>query len=417
MIRDFIPRLYQETILATAAKSNTLVVLPTGMGKTAVAFLLSAQRLKNYPKSKIVLLAPTKPLVQQHLETFKKHLEMDDEQMILLTGEIKPEKRAELWKKAKIVFSTPQGMENDIISGRINLEQVSLMVFDEAHRSVGDYAYAFIAKQYNKKSNYPRILGLTASPGSDMEKIQEIIKNLHIEEIEIRTYEDPDVKPYVQDIEVDWVKVSLPSMFSNIQKHLKDFVKERKNKLKKWGILKRKDVNFVNKKDLLAMQAQLRARASSGEKDFVLWKSISVLAEIMKIQHSLELLETQGIVALHEYFEKLRSESVSTKTKAVKNIVKDLNFRSAFILAEKLYNQGFQHPKLVELQKIIEKEIKKDVKIIVFNQYRDNANDIVKVLNKIKGVKAHLFVGQLKKGETGLSQKEQKAVLDKFRSN
>jgi Fanconi anemia group M protein len=417
MLKDFTPRLYQETILATAVNHNALVVLPTGMGKTAVSMMLAVQRFKQYPNSKILVLAPTRPLVEQHIETFKKYLDISSEEFVVFTGFVKPEKRAELWKTVKIIFSTPQGLENDIITSRINLADVSLLVFDEAHRAVGDYAYVFVAKQYYKKAKYPRILGLTASPGSDLEKIQEVINNLFIEKIEVRTDQDPDVKPYIKEIKIDWVKVKLPPPFEKVQGFLKAFVKDRVSKLKKWGILQRKDISFVNKKDLLGLQAQLRGRAASGEKDFVLWNAISVLAEIMKVQHGLELLETQGVNALHEYLSKLQKEGYSSKTKAVKNIVADINFKSALINTQQMFEKGFQHPKLIELQKLIEKEIKDNVKIIVFNQYRDNAKNIVEELNKIESVNAKLFVGQQKKRESGLSQKEQKQMLDEFRNN
>jgi len=37
MLKNFVPRLYQQTILGTAANYHTLVVLPTGLGKTALA--------------------------------------------------------------------------------------------------------------------------------------------------------------------------------------------------------------------------------------------------------------------------------------------------------------------------------------------------------------------------------------------
>ena len=131
MIRNFEPRLYQQTILGTAANKNTLVVIPTGLGKTAVAFLLAAQRLHLYPNSKILMLAPTKPLCEQHVETFKKHLEISEDKIVLFTGSVKPEKRAEMWKDATIVISTPQGLENDAINNRVNLKEVSLIVFDE----------------------------------------------------------------------------------------------------------------------------------------------------------------------------------------------------------------------------------------------------------------------------------------------
>src|SRR3989344_4626275 len=289
MLKNFTPRLYQETILSTAITGNTLVVLPTGMGKTAISMMLAAFRFKQYPSSKIVILAPTRPLVDQHIETFKTFMEIQEDQFAVFTGMVAPEKRAELWKTSKVIFSTPQGLENDIITSRISLEDVSLLVFDEAHRAVGDYSYVFVAKQYQKLAKYPRILALTASPGSDMDKIKEVAKNLCIEQVEVRTDKDPDVKPYIKEIDIEWIKVELPPPFEEIQKFLKEFLKNRTEKLKKWGILQRKDINFVSKTDLLALQAQLRGRAASGEKDFTLWTAISVLAEIMKVQHGLEL--------------------------------------------------------------------------------------------------------------------------------
>ncbi|PIO06828.1 hypothetical protein COT47_02550, partial [Candidatus Woesearchaeota archaeon CG08_land_8_20_14_0_20_43_7] len=144
-IKDFTPRLYQETILATCTMANTMVILPTGMGKTPIAFMLAAQRLRSYPSSKILILAPTKPLAEQHLDTFRKHLDIPEDDFALFTGFVKPEKRKQLWDEKKVFISTPQGLENDVISGNIKLRDVSLIVFDEAHRAVGDYSYVFLA--------------------------------------------------------------------------------------------------------------------------------------------------------------------------------------------------------------------------------------------------------------------------------
>ena len=418
MIKNFEPRLYQQTILATAAEKNTLVVLPTGMGKTNIFLMLAAHRLKQFPNSKILFIGPTKPLIDQYLSVFRGHFEIDESEMSVFTGMVSPQKRAELWKKSKIIFSTPQGLENDIISGRINLEEVCLLGVDEAHRAVGDYAYVFLAKQLMKLSRYPRIIALTASPGSDMEKIQEVCRNLFIEDIEVRTDDDPDVKPYVQEVETEWVTVELPKVFTDIQQFLLLFLRERFEKLKKLEILKKADARFVSKSDLLALQAELRGRISKGEKDFTVWNAISLLAEAMKIYHALELLESQGINALHKYFEKLVSDSKMAQTKAIASIMADSNFKTAMIKTRILYDEGVEHPKLIALQNMVDEEASKnpDAKIMVFNQYRDNALDITQKLNKIPNVKANIFVGQQKKKDTGMSQKEQKKMLDDFRS-
>ncbi len=415
MIKNFEPRLYQQTILATTVTKNSLVVLPTGMGKTAIAVMLAAQRLKQYPKSKILVLAPTKPLVEQLMQVFKKYLDTDEDKIIMFTGYVKPEKRAELWKDAVVVCSTPQGLENDIISSKISIKDVSLLVFDEGHRAVGDYAYVFIAKQYHKKASYPHILALTASPGSDIETIVEVCKNLYIENIEVRSDEDPDMKPYVQKVDIEWVKVELPKDFVEIRKFIVDCFKSKLSDIKKKGFLP--SIQQVNKIDLLRLQGQLQAQIAQGDKDWDSLKAISLVAEAMKIQHALELLETQGITALYNYLEKLETQAATTSVKAVKNLVKDLNFRSAFIKTRLLYEKQVEHPKVKELRDIIKKQVEENpkVKIMVFNQYRDSASRIIEELDKIKGIKTKLFIGQAKKNGAGMTQKKQIETLNQFR--
>jgi len=413
MLKDFIPRLYQETILDTCIKKNTLVVLPTGMGKTAIALMLAIHRLKNFPNSKILFLSPTKPLVEQHLKTFKKFLDFPDEKLKVFTGQVNPEKRAELWHEAQIIFSTPQGLSNDIISGKIDISNVSLLIVDEAHRSTGDYDYCFIAKQYNKKANYAKILALTASPGDNLEKITEVCSNLFIEEVEIRTEEDPDVKPYVQEIDIKFVKVDLPEDFLGVKKFLENCVKSKLEEVKKLGYIPSFN---LTKTELLEAQRKLYGELAKGSKDFNAMKSVSLIAEAIKTEHALELLETQGISQLLNYLEKIELEAGSSKTKAVKNLVKDLNFRSALIKTRALYEKKIEHPKLVELCKILKEEINKNnkTKIIVFTQFRDSVVLIKKELDKIN-LLSNTFVGQAKKGETGLSQKQQASMLDEFR--
>jgi ERCC4-related helicase len=132
MLKNFTPRLYQETILATTTRKNTLVVLPTGLGKTALAFMLAAQRLKQYPQSKIMMLAPTRPLAEQHMKTFQEHLNIPEEKCALFTGSISPKKRHQLWQSTQLIIGTPQGIENDLLGDKIELTSVSLIIFDEA---------------------------------------------------------------------------------------------------------------------------------------------------------------------------------------------------------------------------------------------------------------------------------------------
>jgi Fanconi anemia group M protein len=411
----FTPRLYQETILATAATKNTLVVLPTGMGKTAIAFMLAAQRLQHFPLSKILLLAPTKPLAEQHLQTFKQNIQLPEEGFALFTGEVAPAKRHEMWQKAKVVFSTPQGLENDIMSDKISLADVSLIVFDEAHRATGDYSYNFIAKQYNSKAKYPRILALTASPGSDALKIEEVCKNLFIEAVEIRTDTDPDVRPYVQETDIKWIKVPLPAEFLDVKKYLEMCIKSKLAALRELGFTK--PVDYFSKKELLGLQAELHAKMAAGERDFETMRALSVAAEAMKVQHALELLESQGSTALFKYLQKLMSEAETSKVKAVKNLVKDLNFRSAVVKAQKLVDEKIEHPKLAVARGIVARVIaeNKKAKILLFTQFRDSAVKIKEEIEKAQNVVPAIFVGQAKKGDTGLSQKKQVELIEQFK--
>jgi Fanconi anemia group M protein len=416
MIRGFEPRLYQQTILDTAVKKNTLVVLPTGLGKTNIAVLLAASRLNNYPGSKILIIAPTRPLCDQHVESMRRHLEVEEAEVQLFTGFIRPAKRAELWKTSRIIVSTPQGLENDLITNRISLKEVSLLVVDEAQRAVGNYAYVFLAKQYMKRAEHPRILGLTASPGSEEEKIKEVCKNLFAEEIEIRSYDDPDVKPYIKEIDVEWVKVDLPQEFEQVRNYLRAAFEQKLETVKKLGYMYGR-VSSYSKTALLELQRVLYAKMTSGEKDFGILRSISLLAEALKLQHALELVETQGLKPLMEYFSKLEEAANKTRVKAVQNLVRDLNFRSAYMKTKNLIQAGAEHPKITELRRIVAKELekKKDVKIIIFNQYRDSTSNLKEIMDSI-GVKSKIFVGQMKKKDTGMSQKKQKEILESFRN-
>lgn len=412
-IKDFKPRLYQENIVHTSLTKNTLVVLPTGLGKTAIAMMLAVNRLNNYKNSKILFLAPSKPLVAQHLKTFKKYF---DARMNIFTGEIKPELRKELYTESEIIFSTPQTIANDIIGKRINLKEFSLLVLDEVHKCVGNYDYVFIAKEFNRISNYPRILGLTASPGSDKAKIDEVRKNAFIEEIEIRNNEDPDVKPYVQEVNIDWVKIDLPSKFLEVKKFLDGSLRERLESLKGWGLIGSSQT-LVGKGQLLDLQARIHGKIARGFKDIKLWEGISLTAQCIKINHAIELLESQGVGSVYKYMNGIFESAETTKIKAVRKLVRDINFKSAFIKCKNLYEEGIEHPKLDELKKIVSKEMVSDkVKIMIFTQYRDTAKLIEKILNDIN-IKSKIFVGQQKKEGSGMSQKEQIKLVEDFKEN
>ena len=413
MLKNFKPRLYQQTILGTAVNNNTLAVLPTGLGKTALAFLLTVQRLTKYPESKILLLAPTKPLCEQHLKTYREVLNIESEKIVLFTGSVSPKERADLWQDAKIIVSTPQGLENDLINRRINFQDVSLLIVDEAHHAVGDYSYVWLAEQYDKLAKNQLILALTASPGATLDKIKEICDNLRIEKVEVRTEKDPDVKPYVKETKINWMELKFPEELKKLHSELKTTVKKKLTAIKSFGYITNSN---LNKGQILKLQGMLQHKLAKEGTDFDLMKSLSLIAEALKVEHALELLECQGIQPLHSYLDRLWQESAHTKIKAVKNLVRDLNFRNAYILCQSAVKRKVEYPKLKLLNETVMGELNKNnnIKLIIFTNYRDSAQEVCKHLESL-AVKHELFVGQAKKNGIGLTQKKQKEVLDRFR--
>jgi len=413
-IKNFTPRLYQQKILNTCSQKNCLIILPTGLGKTKAAIMVAVHRLNMFPNSKVLFLTPTKPLAEQIKNEFLDST--DIENAVIFTGLIKPEERQKLWKDARVIVATPQTINNDIINKRINLEDISLFCVDEAHRSTGEYDSVWISKQYYQKAKYPRIIGLTASPGSDLKTIKEVCSNLFIESIEVKTEDDPDVKPYIQELETEYIEVTLPKNFERIKKYLEATLKTKLNKLKILKIVTTAG-NFITKKHLISLQRSIQFRLSQGEKNIFLWQGISLIAESIKAQHALELLETQGIPSAYKYMSEIYSTADKTKVKATKNLAKDIDFKSAFILIEKLHKNNEDHPKIGKLKEIVRNEAKNNpsMKIIIFNQYRDSASNLVKELNQLPNVESALFVGQTKKGDTGLTQKKQIEILEDFK--
>jgi len=396
---------YQTNIAAAAMKESTLVVLPTGMGKTIVALLVIADTLRK-KKGKVLFMAPTKPLVQQHAGFLKQHLLKFEPTMF--TGENPPKQRKAIWTESRLVVSTPQVVENDLEEGRIELNQVDLIVFDEAHRAAGDYAYVSIGKRFSGLA-----LGMTASPGSEVSKIAEVCENLGITNVEIRSELDEDVVKYTQDVRTDYVAVNVQEGMSRVVYLLKQIFDEQLTKLRGWGFLDPKKP--ATTRDLLEAGNIIRARLNSGRKSFQIFRAASTQGLAMKINHAVELAETQGKGALENYFDKLAKEGGEKGgSKASRDLVKDARFQQARTL---LCGMELDHPKLEKLVPILRQQFlaKPDSRIIVFTHYRDTCDIVTQMFEKIEGFRPVRFVGQATKGEDiGLNQKEQKEIIEKF---
>ena len=439
-------RQYQSNIVNSCLNKNSLVVLPTGLGKTIIGILLIDLALKKYPSSKIIILAPTRPLVSQHRDSCEKLLNIDPEEIILLTGKISPEKRIFLFKNSKIIISTPQVIKNDLMRGKYDLTQVSLIVFDEAHKTKGNYAYNFISKEYIDTCNDPLILGLTASPGKNYERIQEICNNMYIENIIFKSYEDEDVRDYIYDIDTYINLVSLPiktvelsAVWYNLfEKFLRFFIK---NKLLPPNKPYYSKLDFLGiSRDLtLSLHFERREDLELSDDEFLEYlyykspKIIDIVKEnnlniesifsycssCISILHAKDLLETQDTSLFKSFIEKIEYRADQDIISA-KRIVNSKHFKYIKSTLEKEDQAKLTHPKINKTISLIkeEKEEFYNKKIIIFTQYRDMAENLKKTLQNqfAKQLIVEKFIGQTNKiDDNGFSQREQIEILKRFR--
>jgi Fanconi anemia group M protein len=179
-------------------------------------------------------------------------------------------------------------------------------------------------------------------------------------------------------------------------------------------------ITLLKTQTLLAMEAKKRSGPAM--------MGMSLTAQAIKISHALELLETQSIAGLYSYLKSLQEQANQKKSKGVQRLVKEPEFNAALISLEELRTKQIEHPKIEELAVLAETEFQENekAKIIIFTQFRDTASAIVSRLEKIPQASPALFLGQAKRTNkfnklgktttTGLSQKEQKAVIEDFKS-
>ncbi|MFD1598406.1 DEAD/DEAH box helicase [Halobellus rarus] len=409
---DFIERRdYQVQLANTARESHTLVCLPTGLGKTTVSLLVTAHRLHE-TGGKALFLAPTKPLVQQHADFYREALEIPDEEIVVFTGEIRPEDRANAWDDARIVIATPQVVENDLVGSRISLADVTHLTFDECHRASGDYAYVYIAERYHANATDPLVTGMSASPGGDKEAILDVCQNLGIGEVEVMTEADADVDEYTHDTSVEWERIQLPDEILQIRDALNEVIKDRLQKLKSLGVTNTTQPD-VSQKQLNRMRGKLQELMDADKSDG--YKGMSTHAEVMKLRRAVELVETQSVESVRRYFERQRNAARSSgASKASQRLVSEPKVREAMRLAE---SYDGTHPKFSRARILLAQTlgIEEGERVIVFTESRDTAEALTEFLSASFDVRR--FVGQGdKESSDGMTQKEQQETLDDFRN-
>ena len=379
---------YQISLANQAKQENCLVVLPTGLGKTTVALQVIAEYLSKGTGG-VLFLAPTRVLANQHYEFLKNNLTIDD--IALVTGEDLVTKRKKLWINS-VICATPEITKNDLDRQIVSQEQFNLVIIDEAHRTIGDYAYSGIAERF--ASSNVRILGMTATLPSEKDKAEEIISTLKISSIAQKTEESPDVKPYIQETKTEWINVELPPEMKHIQTLIKKALEERYHELKR---------NGVNVTETRSLSQLLRLR------DYVLRqnrRSAKPLFTAIRIHYALSIFESHGITSFLRFCDRTSKK----KGVGVRDLFEnDQNFTQAILLAKAAQEKGIEHSKIPKLKEILQ-SVKG--KTLIFTSYRDSVEVIHQKLTEM-GISAGFLIG--KAGETGLKQKKQIETVQNFR--
>ena len=381
-------REYQTNLANDVKNQNCLIVLPTGLGKTTIALQVIVDYMQNGTGG-VLFLAPTRVLVNQHYEFLKENLLIAD--IGIVTGEDLLSKRKKKWMNS-VVCATPEITKNDFARNMVSPNQFALVVFDEAHRTVGDYAYSIIAKYFQNTDT--RILAMTATLPSEKEKAKEIVTRLRIKNLIERSDESPDVKPYIQKTETEWVRVDLTKEMKAIQMCIKLALEERYKELRK---------NGLRLSDNKSLSQLLNAR------QFVLTqnrRSAKPLFTAIRITYALNIFEAHGITPFLKFCDRTKEK----KGAGIKDLFEiDPNFTRAISLAKNQQSNGLEHPKIDRLVDILN-DVKS--KVLIFSSYRDSVNVIHQKLLDMN-ISAEILIG--KSGETGLKQKKQIETVQRFR--
>lgn len=399
---------YQLALAAAAADEPLLLVLPTGLGKTAIALLTMLRRIDKDPKTRTLVLAPTKPLVEQHARFLRETL-VEELSVESLTGETSPDDRRTVWTRADIVCATPQVVRNDLMRQTLAADAFDFLVFDEAHRAVGNYAYVFLAQRMRGHR-----LGLSASPGTDLPTIRRVLKNLALVRTEVRTETDADVKPYVHEVQTEWVRVKPDATLVQLARLLQRSLSQTVAGLRRLGFLDR-STGSPSRKHLIELGARLRAQATRRHASSNVYQALSLQARALKIEHAVELCETQGPGPVARFLERVAREADRAGgSKAARDWAASESFAQALEVAR---NADAPHPKVSRLVDIVTGQLGDGARrVLVFANYRETADELVRRLSEHPDVRADRFVGHGRGRQgPGLTKKQQQQVVDGFR--
>ncbi|MFQ5976546.1 MAG: helicase-related protein [Candidatus Heimdallarchaeota archaeon] len=401
------PRIYQQMLFAEAREKNSLVVLPTGMGKTVIMAYLVADCFSTIfhegSRGLILIVAPSKPLVDQIRKILLKYITVDPHRIVSLTGQIPPNKRQALYHTTSCIVATPQTIANDVAKKRCPLKQIKLILVDEAHRARGDYAYAKIVDQLDQTT---RIVGFTATPGKDEPSIQAVVKSLRIQQVIFRSADDPDIAPYAGKHIPKAYFLSLGQTYFSVDALLCGFRDSLAKSIKSLGY----PLEHVNRRTIQALAERLedvKSRQAGAARTFA--------ANLSRVLYLRSLLFSSGLEILFQTLQEWRERPKARLAgpNALKYLLKDPTIRAIEKIARE---HRYPHPKYYKLLDILQEVSKAspDSKIIIFAHFRATVKFLIRKLRK-EGIKCLQLLGQNQGHERGMNQKTQQRVISTFK--
>lgn len=424
---------YQRNITEKAILSNSLVALPTGLGKTLIAAVVMLNYYRWTADSKIVFMAPTRPLVTQQAEACYKIAGIPRDDTALFVGPAaSPAVRAPIWQEKRVFFSTPQIVDHDLKSGALDPKKIVCLVFDEAHRASGLYSYVKIVQFIKRFNEEVRILALSATPGPTVEAVQNVITNLSLSHAEVRTEKSDDVIGFVQGTEIEHYSAHLNAEGLEILSLFGKVLQPLLTELNNANAYHVRDPEKITQYGLVKARSELRQMvANKGMHESQMWKSDKILAFLTTLAHSLSLLKNHGIRPFRDYiinWEKAQYASDSGKPKKLgkyaSSVINTREYKEMIQKSKSYLDQGVSSHEKVDMlvATMAEYFSREDVaadqsKVIVFCEFRSSAAELLRVLSEAENVKPHIFIGQSASRDQrneqvgqGMSQKEQQKV-------
>ncbi len=444
---DYPSRQYQLEITEKAIHHNTLVSLPTGLGKTLIAAVVMYNYWRWFPTGKVIFLAPTLPLVNQQVQACYKIMGLPAGATAVLTGKLSREKRLEYWKERRVFYCTPQTVQKDLIESDEFATQVVCLVLDEAHKATGDYAYVKVVEQLEAAGAKFRIVGLSATPGTSIKAIQQVVHALRSHCIEARHEADPSVQPYLHEKISEIVIVPRNDSQRQVERHLTNMLTPILEQLRQMGAIRLNGNATLTPFQIFQAKKDFAQRHNGQVPGHVsgLYAMAHKLVEIRNDAHqSLGVVRTKLFRLRNEPQRGMLSTLVkSEQFQEVIDLVQDATAANPGItLSQQQGGSSRNNPKLTKLAELLKEHFcraqacGKSSRVIVFSQFRDSVAEIVLLLRTLEPtIRPHHFVGQGKplrgtsKKKTadetcdevirlnGMRQSEQQQVIQEFRND